>query len=714
MSQKITVHTTEDEIVSTPFRGLASRSNAMPGSKAVAKVKWHLNKRTFIWDTALWLFRRPILNPTVLLAAATILYFSSLDQAASKSNQSSPLGIGLNGVTYYTSEQPFLNIFKTAQMPWDTGGGANEPLSLDANGYPTSMTPPGGGTPYSALSSLMLYALPATRGALPYPAGNYVLLYDGEGTVFLSFDASLVSSSPGRQIYNVASPSSGIVLRITATDPNKTGNYIRNIRVVYSPDSTASIIGTREALLNAGEIFNPDFVTRFSSFRSLRFMDWMATNNTNQGTSWSSRTKPSSVSWANPGDNSVSVPAEAMVALANELGADPWFNMPHMATDDYVTQFATLVHQQLRSGQNVYVEYSNETWNYVFTQAQWIQQQGQSLWPAASNLDANRSYYGMRTSQICHIWKTAWGADANRVVCVMAGQSANTWQVTQALKCPLWAGAPCTKVNAIAIDGYFGYDVPDTWTSQPDGGLTYLFTEIIQGGLAPGGYRGGMIQQTLDRIAAHKTVAASYGLDLVVYEGGQGLQNPNSAALTGLYIAANRDTRMGSAYAKLLQGWKNAGGHIFSHFVDAGTYTKWGSWGALENVMQSSSPKYDALNSFITANPCWWSGCNSTTTQTAPAVQSAPTVTISSPVNGTKFSGNGSISISTFAADASGIASIVIKGDSTMLNKCTNTTSCTAQWQGKNISPGKHVISATAVNNVGIQGSSSITILSSK
>ena len=33
-----------------------------------------------------------------------------------------------------------------------------------------------------------------------------------------------------------------------------------------------------------------------------------------------------------------------MVALCNKINADGWFNMPTLATDDYVTQFATLVH----------------------------------------------------------------------------------------------------------------------------------------------------------------------------------------------------------------------------------------------------------------------------------------------------------------------------------------------------------------------------------
>jgi hypothetical protein len=650
-----------------------------------------------------------------LLAALIAVFGFASAPAVAQSNQTSPLGVGLNGVTYYTSEQPFLNIFKTAQMPWDTGGGANGPVALDANGYPTSMIPPGGGAPYGALGSLMLRALTS------YPAGNYVLLYDGEGTVLLGFDASLVSSSPGRQVYTVATPSNnGIVLRITATDPNKTGNYIRNIRVVYSPDSTASTIGARESLLNGGEIFNPDFINRIAPFRVLRFMDWMGTNNSTDGANWSARTLPSNVSWGMQESGATrSVPVEVIVALGNKIGADIWVNMPHLATDDYVGQFATYVLNNLGSKQNVYLEYSNETWNFVFSQASYMVSQGKATWLSTrvSDFDYNRSYFGMRTAQICDSWKSVWGSNANRVICVMAAQAANTYTATQSLACPLWSGAPCSGhgINAIAIAPYFGYDVPNTWTTQPDGGLTSLFTEIMQGGLAPGGYAGGMIKQALDWVTSYRTVTNSYGLPLIAYEGGQHLVNSNDTALATLYISANRDSRMGTAYATYLQGWRNAGGQLFCHFVDASTYTKWGSWGALERLRQNNSPKYGALTSFIAANPCWWPNCNTQTTgSNTQTTGDIPTVIINSPASGTKLNGNGTLMIDTTANDRSGIASITIQADGKTLNICPNATSCSAQWQGKNITKGAHSISATAINNAGMTGSASVTILSIK
>ena len=86
--------------------------------------------------------------------------------------------------------------------------------------------------------------------------------------------------------------------------------------------------------------------------------------------------------------------------------------------------------------------------------------------------------------------------------------------------------------------------------------------------------------------------------------------NSNDVGLTNLYIAANRDARMGEAYTTYLQKWKDAGGQLFTYFVSIKQATKWGSWGALENVVQTGSPKYDALINFVSHNPCWWTGCD--------------------------------------------------------------------------------------------------------
>ena len=169
-------------------------------------------------------------------------------------NRATYVGMNLNNVSYFTTEQHFLDIFKTGytqenissptngwltQCPDNSTFDTHEEqyLKLDSNGWPTSLTATGEGGPqtFDAIGILLL------RGQPTYPSGNYVVLYQGQGALNFGLDATVVSTSIGRDIINVATPTSlGIWLYITSTDPNHTGDYLRDIQVVYSPNSTAS------------------------------------------------------------------------------------------------------------------------------------------------------------------------------------------------------------------------------------------------------------------------------------------------------------------------------------------------------------------------------------------------------------------------------------------------------------------------------------------
>jgi hypothetical protein len=88
--------------------------------------------------------------------------------------------------------------------------------------------------------------------------------------------------------------------------------------------------------------------------------------------------------------------------------------MPHQSTDDYITQFATLMHQKDNSNLRLHVEYSNETWNGAFNQTSYMTSQGQALWPTAQWFAANRDYYGMRVAQTgAYTNSGSWGALEN-------------------------------------------------------------------------------------------------------------------------------------------------------------------------------------------------------------------------------------------------------------------------------------------------------------
>jgi hypothetical protein len=568
--------------------------------------------------------------------------------AVTPSNARSPLGINLSSVNDYTGEQPFINIFVTnggwithGRTKWDTH--EEQYLRLDANGYPTTLAASQSDPDSPQIFSSVGVLLERQGGQYLYPAGRYVVRYDGDGKLVYGFDARLVSSSPGRDVIDVARPSdAGIDLRITLTDPKHNGNYIRAIALVRIQD---------EAAFESGQLFNPVFLDLLKNFHVLRFMDWLHTNGSTLS-SWSSRRAPSYYSWAgNDG-----VPLEVAIRLANAVSADAWLNVPAMGDNEYIKQMAVLVHGQLGSTQRVYVEYSNEVWNRSFSQYRYAGARGREQWPnrppGSDNYEWNRNWYGMRTAQICDMWKSVWGVERDRVICVFGAQAAVAYSATDSLNCPYWtAGAPCSAhgIGAVAIAPYFGDgNLPLEGDAQAGGGLALLFrslgssdasgTSLVMdtlsdlaarlraklarhhliesaSGSEPGVPAGGWFHGISGWEASYKAILVHYHLPLIAYEGGQGFVGGSNASATKLFIAANRDSRMGTAYTTYLQQWKENGGELFVLYNDVGGYSQYGEWGALESIMQLNDssaglpPKWRAIQDFITSTACWWPGC---------------------------------------------------------------------------------------------------------
>lgn len=542
----------------------------------------------------------------------------TLAQRTNLPNSVSPLGVNLNSINDWSTQFPFLDVFKSArkwitqtEKEWDTN--EYNLLDLDSNGWVKSLPSPGGSAKYTRVRTLFN----VTQHA---PGNQYVVLYDGEGTIEYQFNVQKdeAVSKPGREIINVTPSDNGIHLIITSTDPKKTGNYIRNIRVIQAE---------YEKLYQSGELFNPVFITKTNKFNTLRFMDWMATNFSQQK-DWSSRPKPTDYSWAIKG-----CPLEVMVALANKIKANPWFTMPHMATEDYITSFGQYVKEKLDPTLTAYVEFSNEVWNFSFEQAQYALQQGKARWGQDKG-DAHIQWLGMQGAKTCDIWKKQVFGDSqkHRVNCVLATQTAWKGLEDPLLDCPLWVAegnAPCYQhgIDSYAITGYFhaGLGFPEnantvlSWRKEPDGGFSKAFEQI----------RTGSVFKTDDSVANikslfdyHVSVAGKKNLKLVTYEAGSHIvgigEAQNNDSLTEFLIAINRHPEMSKVYLELLNNWKQAGGTLFNHFSDIGVPSKYGSWGALEYVSQNGSPKYNALIEFIDNNPCWWKGCakNSAQSQT--------------------------------------------------------------------------------------------------
>lgn len=541
-------------------------------------------------------------NPASTLPTATGTMTSS--KVTRPANLS--MGIGLNGLADWSSQTPFLNIFKQSR-DWIPQCGEGSPtgcpsfdtqekdrLVLDADGYPKSLPAANDNSvKYRRVETIIF------SDGNPESAGKYIVMYDGEGTLtYGGAKKDEALSKPGTEVIDIEKGAGNVFLGISATNPN---NHVRNIRVIRESQFDA---------YKAGEIFNPIWLEKIKAFKTLRFMDWMETNDSTQK-EWSDRPKPGDYSWALDG-----APVEIMVALANKLKANPWFNIPHQATDEFITNFAKIVKEKLDPSLTAYVEHSNEVWNWQFGQAQYANQQGRAKW--GDHGDAFMQWNGMKAAQICDIWKKNVFGDSqtNRVNCVISTQTGYKGLEEGLLNCPLWVAqgnAPCYQhgIDSYAITGYLdgGLGSPEntsavkSWFKDTDGGFGKAIEQLKQGKLLK---EGGSLQDLKEIYQYHLKVAQQKGLALVAYEGGQSIAGSggveNDDEMTKFFTELNRRPEMHQIYTQMLNDWKDSGGTLFNHFVDVGMPSKWGFWGALEYVSQNGSPKYNALIDFIKNN----------------------------------------------------------------------------------------------------------------
>ena len=592
----------------------------------------------------------------MLATCCILLLVSGASADSSPQNADSPLGANLHVLADWSSEYTFVDAFKQSR-PWMTQADGvwdtkeADLLDLDENGWPKSLPDYDDWTvKYRWISTLMFNGISGR-----YPSGQYIVLYDGKGTIEYGLDASKNSASrQGRDVIDVVAgkTQAGFSLSIKATDPFGTGDYIRNVRVLMPGFDETNY---------QGQTFHPTFLSNISKYKVIRFMDWMRTNwdynetgpirdlnehelewshplhdaednpflrraeleavRSAETIGWSDRPEPTDSTFA----SEEGVPVELMVELANEIKADPWFNMPHLATDEYIEEFARTVHQSLDPQRRVYVEYSNEVWNSGFGQSRWVERQATAQWPdsTVSDLEKRLSWFGERTATMCDIWKAVYSSTPERVVCVMGTQASNSWLGERTLDCPLSTMAPChTHIDAVAIAPYFGQHIGDPvnrtgveeWTGRWDGGMGTLFNELRYGSQLTGGaISKTSLHEAKQYMDAYAEVAAERNIGMVAYEGGQHLAGVGSVtwnnSISEMFSLANRDSRMTDLYTDYLEHWDNAGGQIFVIFTSSGVYSRWGNWGAHEYADEVNTPKHGAVTEFIAENSCDWDQC---------------------------------------------------------------------------------------------------------
>lgn len=180
-------------------------------------------------------------------------------------------------------DYPFLNVLKTGQH-WSFINNANAPVTpdlLDSNGYPTSII-------NSGVYTTLFVPTQATR------PGNYVITWDGTGTIFCGMSNTLVSGS------KTSSGGAGAGRYVFSTTDFQ---FLIGISSIGSPGITNMKVfhASDETLINTGQTFGVKFKQRLqeANFGVIRFLNWQVGNNT-QITSWLTRKPVSYFSYDAP------------------------------------------------------------------------------------------------------------------------------------------------------------------------------------------------------------------------------------------------------------------------------------------------------------------------------------------------------------------------------------------------------------------------------
>jgi hypothetical protein len=541
----------------------------------------------------------------IRLLAILMLFCGSF--LAPSEGRANSLSVGLNGISDWSTQHPFLDLMKTARpwighLPGQWGGVSFEELTergvLNTQGWPVSIP-----AEVTALESLVLTDQPVEAQHLK---GRYHVFYDGRGRFELTGRARVIRREDGHHVFDYSPGGGAVGMKISETDAT---DPIRNIRIIKEEQLE---------LYEAGAVFNPVWMQRLDGFATLRFMDWMVTNNSPVRV-WEDMPQTSDFSYAWRG-----VPVSKMINLANELDVDPWFNIPHLAEDAMVDRFAREVEAQLEPGRVAHIEYSNEVWNFIFDQARWAGEQAEAQWGDLG--DGWMQFYGLRAAQVMDTWTDAFGASSEarlkRVVAVHTGWPGLEEGVLRGEKAREALGRdPVKSFDAYAVTGYFGYELSDP------AALTALLdadeARVEEAGVAEGLSRvalreyvrenrfssafpeaaqmvraGSLASLTTEAWPHHAAVARANGLELLMYEGGThaaaNWDAVDNERLVAFLTAFNYSAEMGALYTETLTAWSEIGGTSFNVFVDVAPPSQWGSWGALRHL-DDDNPRWQAL-----------------------------------------------------------------------------------------------------------------------
>ncbi|MCB0514717.1 MAG: PKD domain-containing protein [Chitinophagales bacterium] len=480
------------------------------------------------------------------------------------------IGTNMSFPIDWSPERPFKNLLKhgrpepiaftEACFCWELPI-LNE-ITFDANGYPTHLP-----QTTSQGDGVLRYFLSSENNIMTV-GQDYVLLYDGIGTIEIIGGTNVIST-PGRITFTAAGDGTTWLNLLSSN----VADHVRNIRVLRIADEFEDLVAAP---------FYQGFLDKITPFAMLRFMDWGSINN-NPVMSWSERTEPDYFTYA----TNTGVPYEIMIQLANTTQKDVWICVPHLADDNYIQQIATLFRDSLDNNLNVYLEYSNEVWNWIFDQSYYNDEN------RPSNLNYGRAY-AEKAKNAFQIWHSVFGNESSRVKRVLGIQTTYNYlneQILSQLDQDDWdVGSPTH---------YFGLDHEATGNPVLSASATVadIMTNAHNYWLT-----------NLPYFKADYNQIKLFGKEICTYEGGQHFVG-NVFGIPYDYQQAMWDaqlsTQMYDMYTEVLDTFRTWGCTLAGNFSLASAQESvYGSWGVLDNIdiappYATTAPKYQALLDYI-------------------------------------------------------------------------------------------------------------------
>jgi hypothetical protein len=191
------------------------------------------------------------------------------------------------------------------------------------------------------------------------------------------------------------------------------------------------------------------------------------------------------------------------------------------------------------------------------------------------------------------IFKAVFGSAASQIHTVYNTQCAYPAEADPGFAFMVSAyGSVTGSVDEMAVAPYFNIqsDTADAGAGCYSCSVDNIFDDFTSVTLNPDA--GANKSSIVNWLQQDITEAQKYGLDIVAYEGGQGLSGNNLNFLTAQF-----DPRMYAATQESFQLWDQLIGrdHLFDYFTFDGSCGTFGCWGALVNQYDPGSQKWDAL-----------------------------------------------------------------------------------------------------------------------